>query len=880
MASIETLYDAAYAAGFRGADADRAVAIALAESGGREDATANTSAEYSVGPMQINLKAGHGISEADARDPYKAMAYSFGLVMDTPQGWDHWSVYANGSYQQFMPGGIDEGYDTTRHNPIAGGSGMPDPLGEEESGGNPFRLGELPGLSANQADGRYYKNGRPATQGEIDAAIAIKYPNGSPDGISAADILQDATQRRGQDISARGQDIDAATSMRGQDISAASSRYGNDLAYASQAQDRAQQAYQFDQTQALAKEQWLFEKENKIQQLAIQRETLATQQAQNAREFVIAQQNLQLQKDKFGFESAMSLRQESRATEAQMFQQQSVVAGLQMEQVAIAQRTKELNAQLQQEVNIFNAGKAADVSMFNIDQQTKAAMFNSEGAMKAGMFNAEMQFNVDKANTENERLRQEQLQRLADSISEAAKDPGDRGKLASLILANSGFGAMDAAIAMYDGTTPDSLMPLEALLRQREDVMESEARPFKTTPVTFTPVTAGVASFTPAKAVQASAPDFSGVKLPTPNTTPFNPNSIPTSAPKPAPTADSTKQNFIASGNTTAPGGEQFKNQAGTANLTAEQRAQMPQFVIDDMIRRGQLPAMAEGGKVRGAYIGDERGPEMHIPFGNGDRMVIPANQTRQMADQAVQHTNQSGSFLPGGLMNRGAANSGPSIPVMPEQNDWQNNPMYQRAMEMFQNVRNMGNNVQSNVQQNVQQQTNQTGQLPAGFLESLRGRLPFNMPQMEEGGIVEGAYIGNDDGDAVHIPIPGTAMTIIMPKGKGKKSKGMKKMATGGLFVNEGKSMYEGLLSDTDRTRAQNFLGEASKRASFGTPFDIDRLQTPVFASSPGTSRFVSDLLGSLNSIKRGLPPEYFEEQRRLLTPTAFSEGVIGRTR
>jgi uncharacterized cupin superfamily protein len=230
--------------------------------------------------------------------------------------------------------------------------------------------------------------------------------------------------------------------------------------------------------------------------------------------------------------------------------------------------------------------------------------------------------------------------------------------------------------------------------------------------------------------------------------------------------------------------------------------------------------------------------------------------------------------------MNRGAMNSGPSIPVMPEQNDWQNNPMYQRAMEMFQNVRNMGSNVQSNVQQNVQQQTNQTGQLPAGFLESLRGRLPFNMPQMEEGGIVEGAYIGNDDGDAVHIPIPGTAMTIIMPKGKGKKSKGMKKMATGGLFVNEGKSMYEGLLSDTDRTRAQNFLGEASKRASFGTPFDIDRLQTPVFASSPGTSRFVSDLLGSLNSIKRGLPPEYFEEQRRLLTPTAFSEGVIGRTR
>lgn len=767
MASVEELYDAAFAAGFRGADLDRAVAIALAESGGQESATADTGAEYSVGPMQINLMAGHAISEADARDPYKAMEYSFGLVNDTPQGWDHWSVYANGSYQEFMPGGVDPAYDSTRHDRIAGGGGMPDPLGEEESGGNPFRLGELPGLSANQADGKYYKNGRPATSDEIDAAIAIKYPGGAPDAITSADILQNATTRRGQDYSY------------------GASIYGTNASSANQAADRQQRAYEFDQSQTFAKEQWLFQKQNAIDQLQLDRETLATQQAQNAREFVIAQQNLQLQQDKFGFESAMSLRMESRATEAQIFQQQAAVADLQMQQVAIAQRTKELNAQLQQEVNIFNAGKAADVSMFNIDQQSKAAMFNSEGAMKAGMFNAEMQFNVDKANTENERLRQEQLQRLADSISEAAKDPGDRGKLASLILANSGFGAMDAAIAMYDGTTPDSLMPLEALLRQREDVMSSEARPFDFTPVSFTPVTAGVANFTPAKAVQAAAPDFSGVNIPQPNTTPFNPASIPTQAPRPAPTNDSTTQNYIASGNTTAPGGEQFKAANGQ-NLTAEQRAQLPQFVIDDMIKRGQIPAMADGGIVSSAYRGDEEGQELHIPFGNGDRMVVPHDKAK---------------------------------------------------------------------------------------------KLP-NKPKTATSGVVDGAYMGNDDGDAVHIPIPGTNMTIIMPIGKGKKTKGMKKMASGGLFVNEGKSMYEGLLSDTDRTRAQNFLGEASKRASFGTPFDINHLQTPVFASSPGTSRFVSDLLGSLNSIKRGLPPEYFEEQRRLLTPTAFSEGVIGRTR
>ena len=157
---------------------------------------------------------------------------------------------------------------------------------------------------------------------------------------------------------------------------------------------------------------------------------------------------------------------------------------------------------------------------------------------------------------------------------------------------------------------------------------------------------------------------------------------------------------------------------------------------------------------------------------------------------------------------------------------------------------------------------------------------LARNMPAMEEGGIVSGAYLGSDDGASVHIPIPGTDMTIIMPA-KGKKGDAdMDHMADGGLYQEQGKSMYEGLLSDTDRTRAQTFLNEASRRAAMGTPFDVNRLPTPVFASSPGTSPYVSNLLASLNAIQRGIPQGYFMEQANQLRPTSYAEGVIGRTR
>lgn len=671
-----------------------------------------------------------------------------------------------------------------------------------------------------------------------------------------------------------------------------SQSYQDPAALALEARGLDQRAYEFEQSlglqredQAFAKEKWLFEKQNAIEQMGLQREQLATQQANYARQYQLELQNQQFLQDKFAFESGLALRQESRETAAQMFSQQATVAGIQLEMAAITQQANNLQAQLNQEVALFNAGKAADVSMFNIDQQTRVAQFNSE-----------MAFNVEQANVQNERLRQQQLIDVASRISEAAADPGDRGALASLILANSGFGGQDAALAGADLRTGDSLVPLEAMLRQREDILNSDPTPFE-----FTPITAGQATFTPAAATQVQKPDFSGVKVPTPNVTPFDPASIPTKAPtSPGSLSggggfDAANQKFIATGQTTA-GNEQFVSGATGQPLTAEERAMMPDFVIQDLIAKGLIPAAAEGGQMNGMYLGDEKGQELHMPgfdaMGNRIQGVLPADITQRL-------------FGNGGASIQPVANR----PAMPDfqqlgsafqqaRANWQGGgvtqglqmaPMLMALMQMAQN--RGGNTNPEAMEPSAPQQWNGSRPAPqnarrrrgasGGPPRPMGNTLAPNtqMPAMEDGGIVSGAYLGSDDGSAVHIPIPGTDMTIIMPA-KGKKGQGMQHMADGGLYQEQGKSMYEGLLSDNDRSRATAFLDEASRRAAMGTPFDINRLQTPVFASSPGTSPFVTNLLASLNAIKRGIPQGYFTEQANMLRPTSYAEGVIGRTR
>ena len=97
------MYEAALRAGFDPNAAQVIAAIGMGESGGRGDAT-NPNGEYSVGPLQINLNAhSSSIDEDSARDIDKAMAFAYQLSRGG-QDFSPWSVFTNGSYQQFLGG--------------------------------------------------------------------------------------------------------------------------------------------------------------------------------------------------------------------------------------------------------------------------------------------------------------------------------------------------------------------------------------------------------------------------------------------------------------------------------------------------------------------------------------------------------------------------------------------------------------------------------------------------------------------------------------------------------------------------------------------------------------------------------------------------------
>jgi hypothetical protein len=119
-----------------------------------------------------------------------------------------------------------------------------------------------------------------------------------------------------------------------------------------------------------------------------------------------------------------------------------------------------------------------------------ASVANAAAVNEAARFNAQMGFNVEQANIQAEQQKQAQLQSLASSIAEAAKSPGDYGKLAALTLANTRWGAPATAIGRgADVRTTESLAPLESELRTRRDVMARPDRPY-----TFTPIQPSVVS--------------------------------------------------------------------------------------------------------------------------------------------------------------------------------------------------------------------------------------------------------------------------------------------------------------------------------------------------------------------------------------------------
>ncbi len=124
------------------AHSDIMAAIALAESGGDTAATANTSAEYSVGVFQINLRAhpesSGGPSEACARQLECSAAYAYRLYQGRGGNFTDWTMFKNGGYRKYLPLAY-----TPAEQPPASAGGDPGTLTPDP--GPPHTTIELPG---------------------------------------------------------------------------------------------------------------------------------------------------------------------------------------------------------------------------------------------------------------------------------------------------------------------------------------------------------------------------------------------------------------------------------------------------------------------------------------------------------------------------------------------------------------------------------------------------------------------------------------------------------------------------------------------------------------------------------------------------------------
>ena len=114
----DKLYQLLINQGATPSEASTLAAIAMAESGGNPGAKNDTSIESSYGLFQINLDAHPDVGMEQAGDPVFAADYA--LQMFRQQGGKPWTMYNNGQYQNYLPGGDTGSTTPTPYPPTSG----------------------------------------------------------------------------------------------------------------------------------------------------------------------------------------------------------------------------------------------------------------------------------------------------------------------------------------------------------------------------------------------------------------------------------------------------------------------------------------------------------------------------------------------------------------------------------------------------------------------------------------------------------------------------------------------------------------------------------------------------------------------------------------
>lgn len=636
-----------------------------------------------------------------------------------------------------------------------------------------------------------------------------------------------------------------------------------------------------------------------------------------------------------------------------------------------------------------------ELQIENLTQQRdwNIASANSAANNAAAQFNAQQGFAVQRANVEAEQTRTTQLQSLANTIAEAAKQPGDYGKLAALQLANTGWGAPNTAIGQgADLRTTQSLSPLESQLRTREDVMNRPVNPY-----TFTP-------YTPERAAPPAL-DFSRVKMPTVNAkvaaglnfgdlpnpgAPYNPDSTPGYTVLPNGGIDLSAAESLAMNKAGMPWQPTPMNPDGT-------------FIVPKAEYGGILPRYEEGGinqrpqqNIGGlANTGATTYPELiewlvagGVPREslNGRAGAVEVVDTFRQSDEALAR-NTAALPMPGAggapppkmlsappIFQDDAPNVDPwestsAVPTAaptateqaPQGMAQEQFDQYKARKERFDAdwgaMKSGAMSGEDHVERNADldddaflhfsktygipaagsamlaigaglpwfmkwlKAGNQYGydvlpgtpppSTPPPFPEPIKllpgrrvvkpamaGNAAYNPQPLRSvglgayanemetmgyshGGIANGAYISGERGPELNIPI-GDKTIILNQKQMKAAGIDLKELMYGKPQQFAGGGIFDagwGNVQDADRTRAMQFLNDATARARAGTPFATGALPTPVYASSPGFSPIVTDVLGSLTSMEQGIPAEYFKELAARYRPTGVRESPIGRS-
>jgi len=284
----------------------------------------------------------------------------------------------------------------------------------------------------------------------------------------------------------------------------------------------------------------------------------------------------------------------------------------------------------------------------------------------AQQFNATGQMQADVENQRRMEVQDARRAQLATDIGVTAQDAGSRGQLAARLLANPNLGSLDAGLAGgEDFFTGESLVPLTDLLGQRADAAKDPNF------LTFNPVTAtplpNIATPQFTTPGQYAVPEL-GAAYPG-----YQPTGGAGVVPPPQRPGGQLKESAeVGALRVAAMGGEHsrlmglgfgtgsdeyksamaavtpsadYTNRHGGMNAGA-QLTQLPQSVLDDPRYPGNpgFEMKADGGLASGAYIGDEKGAELHIPLGLGEALVIPHDQVKNFLRKAAA----DGASLPG----------------------------------------------------------------------------------------------------------------------------------------------------------------------------------------------------------------------------------------